>query len=35
MVQETNFDDLMAPKVPYVGMGQINLLKTTDLPLQD
>ena len=35
MVQQQRFDDLLAPKVPFVGMGQINLLKTTDLPLTD
>ena len=35
MVQQSRFDDLLAPKAPYVGMGQVNLLKTTDLPLSD
>ena len=30
MVQQTKFDDLLAPKVPMVSMKQINLLKTTD-----
>ena len=35
MVQTSKFDDLLAPKAPYVGMGQVNLLKTTDLPLTD
>ena len=35
MVQQHNFDDLMAPKVPYVGLNKVNLLKTTDLPLTD
>lgn len=35
MVQQQRFDDLLAPKAPYVGMGQVNLLKTTDLPLND
>ncbi len=35
MVQQHSFDDLMAPKVPYVGLNKVNLLKTTDLPLTD
>jgi hypothetical protein len=26
---------LLAPKAPYVGIGKVNLLKTTDLPLTD
>ena len=26
---------MLAPKAPYVGIGKINLLKTTDLPLND
>jgi hypothetical protein len=34
-VQQTRFDDLLAPKAPLVGMGQVNLLKTTDLPQID
>lgn len=35
MVQQQRFDDLLAPVAPHVGMGAINLLKTTDLPLTD
>lgn len=35
MIQQQRFDDLLAPKAPYVGMGMINLLKTTDLPISD
>jgi len=35
MVQQQKFDDLLAPKAPYVGQQAVNLLKTTDLPLQD
>lgn len=35
-MQTSRHDDLLAPKVPYVvGMKQVNLLKTTDLPLSD
>eukprot|EP00347_Sterkiella_histriomuscorum_P000155 403376962 len=35
MIQQQRFDDLLAPKAPYVGMGMVNLLKTTDLPIHD
>ena len=35
MIQQQNFDDLLAPKVPYVGIGKVNLLKTQDLSLED
>ena len=35
LMQTTRHDDLLAPKAPYVGMGKVNLLKTTDLPLND
>jgi hypothetical protein len=31
----TRYDDLLAPKVPYVGFHKVNLLKTTDLPQSD
>jgi hypothetical protein len=34
-MQTTRHDDLLAPKVPYVGFGKVNLLKTTDLPQTD
>ena len=35
MMQTQNFDDLLAPKVPYVTKGHVNLLKTIDLPISD
>lgn len=35
LMQTTRYDDLLAPKAPYVGMGKVNLLKTTDLPVSD
>lgn len=35
LIQTTAHDDLLAPKAPYVGIGKVNLLKTTDLPLSD
>lgn len=35
LMQTTRHDDLLAPKAPYVGMGKVNLLKTTDLPVSD
>ncbi|CDW71325.1 UNKNOWN [Stylonychia lemnae] len=35
MIQNQKFDDLLAPKAPFVGAGMINLLRTTDLPLSD
>ena len=31
----TRYDDLLAPKAPYVGFHNVNLLKTTDLPQSD
>lgn len=34
-MQTTRHDDLLGAKVPLVGMKQVNLLKTTDLPLSD
>jgi hypothetical protein len=35
LMQKARHDDLLAPKAPYVGMGRVNLLKTTDLPVSD
>jgi hypothetical protein len=35
LMQTTRHDDLLATKAPYVGMGKVNLLKTTDLPMTD
>jgi hypothetical protein len=35
LMQSARHDDLLAPKAPYVGMGKVNLLKTTDLPVSD
>jgi len=35
LMQQRQFDDLLGPKVPYVGQNQINLMKVTDLPAQD
>jgi len=34
-MQTNRYDDLLAPKVPYVGFQKVNLLKTTDLPQSD
>lgn len=34
-MQTTRHDDLLAPKAPLVGLNRVNLLKTTDLPLND
>lgn len=34
-MQTTRYDDLLAPKAPYIGFNQVNLLKTTDLPQSD
>ena len=31
----TRYDDLLAPKVPFVGFHKVNLLKTADLPQLD
>jgi len=31
----TRYDDVLAPKAPYVGFHNLNLLKTTDLPQSD
>jgi hypothetical protein len=35
LMQTSRHDDLLASKAPYVGMGKVNLLKTTDLPMSD
>lgn len=35
LMQQRHFDDLLAPKVPYVSQNQVNLMKVTDLPIQD
>ena len=35
LMQKARHDDLLAPKAPYVGIGRVNLLKTTDLPVSD
>ena len=35
MMNTVSFDDLLAPKAPYVAQGKVNLLKTTDLPTSD
>lgn len=35
LMQSARHDDLLAPKAPYVGIGRVNLLKTTDLPVSD
>jgi hypothetical protein len=34
-MQTNRYDDLLAPKAPYVGFSKVNLLKTTDLPQSD
>ena len=35
MMQTSQFDNLMGPKVPHLKTGVMNLLKVVDLPMED